>query len=44
MKTLVLIATLALASCGGTFSISPTGVVSYTTPEILKAPIVEEGK
>lgn len=35
---------IAITSCGGTFTLSPSGVISYTTPEILKAPIVEDGK
>ena len=41
MKIIVLLIALALASCGGTFSLSPDGTVSYTTP-ILRAPIVPE--
>ena len=41
MKTALLIACLVLTSCGGTFTLSPNGL-SYTTPQILKAPIVAE--
>jgi hypothetical protein len=44
MKTLILIGTLILASCGGTFVLRPDGSIAYTTPEILKAPIVESAK
>jgi hypothetical protein len=44
MKTLILLGTLLLASCGGTFALRPDGTVTYTTPEILKAPIVEPSK
>jgi hypothetical protein len=44
MKTIALLIIISLTGCGGTFSISPTGVISYTTPEILKGPIVEDGK
>jgi hypothetical protein len=41
MKTLTVIALAALlTSCGGTFTLRPDGSLSYTTPEILKAPIV----
>lgn len=40
MKTLAILTTLAIASCGGTFVLRPDGSLSYTTPEILKAPIV----
>ena len=42
MKIIAILATLFLTGCGGTFSISPTGIISYTTPEIIKAPIVFE--
>ena len=31
---------MALTGCGGTFVLRPDGSLSYTTPEILKAPIV----
>jgi hypothetical protein len=44
MKTLILLGTLLLASCGGTFTLRPDGSIAYTTPEILKAPIVEPAK
>jgi hypothetical protein len=44
MKTLILLGTLLLASCGGTFVLRPDGSLAYTTPEILKAPIVEPVK
>jgi hypothetical protein len=44
MKPLILLATLILASCGGTFVLRPDGSIAYTTPEILKAPIVEPAK
>ena len=37
MKTLALIIALALASCGGTFTLRPDGSLSYTTPEIMNA-------
>lgn len=42
MNTLCILASLALASCGGTFTLRPDGTIGYTTPEILKAPIVYE--
>lgn len=44
MKTLAIIATIALTSCGGTFTLRPDGSLAYTTPEFLKAPIVREAK
>lgn len=44
MKTLILIATLILVGCGGTFVLRPDGSLSYTTKEILKAPIVGSEK
>jgi hypothetical protein len=44
MKTLILLGTLILANCGGTFVLRPDGSIAYTTPEILKAPIVESAK
>ena len=44
MKTLILLGTLILASCGGTFTLRPDGSLAYTTPEILKAPIIESVK
>lgn len=42
MRTIALLATIALTSCGGTFTLRPDGSLAYTTPEILKAPIVYE--
>ncbi len=42
MKTIALLTTLILASCGGTFTLRPDGSLSYQTAEILKAPIVRE--
>lgn len=36
--------TLILTSCGGTFTLRPDGSLSYTTPEIIKAPIVTPTK
>ena len=45
MKTLAILAMAALlTSCGGTFTLRPDGSLSYTTKEILKAPIVEVAK
>lgn len=44
MKTIAILATLALAGCGGTFTLRPDGSLSYTTKEILKAPSVESTK
>ena len=35
MKTLLIIACLAIASCGGTFILMPDGSLFYTTPAIL---------
>lgn len=35
---------MAMASCGGTFTLRPDGSLSYTTKEIIKAPIVESAK
>jgi hypothetical protein len=42
----VIIAAFAilLQGCGGTFTLRPDGSISYTTKEILKAPIVEVEK
>jgi len=43
MKTITILALcLFLSSCGGTFTLRPDGSLAYTTPEILKAPIVYE--
>jgi hypothetical protein len=43
MKTITILALcLFLSSCGGTFTLRPDGSLAYTTPEILKAPIVFE--
>ncbi len=43
MKTITILALcLVLSSCGGTFTLRPDGTIGYTTPEILKAPIVFE--
>ena len=43
MKTIAILVTcLVLSSCGGTFTLRPDGSIGYTTPEILKAPIVYE--
>jgi hypothetical protein len=42
MKTISILATLILVSCGGTITLRPDGSLAYTTPEILKAPIVRE--
>ena len=36
----ILAGVMALTGCGGTFMLRPDGTLSYTTPEILKAPIV----
>jgi hypothetical protein len=44
MKTLTILTILALTGCGGTFTLRPDGTLAYTTPVILKAPIVEEAK
>lgn len=44
LAVILLAAVMALSSCGGTFTLSPAGVISYTTPVILKAPIVEDSK
>lgn len=44
IAVLLLAAVMALSSCGGAFTLRPDGSLSYTTPEILKAPIVEEAK
>lgn len=41
LTTVALVAVL-LSSCGGTFTLRPDGTIAYTTPEILKAPIVYE--
>lgn len=35
---------MAMTGCGGTFTMRPDGSLSYTTPEILKAPIVKSAK
>jgi hypothetical protein len=42
MKTIAILACLALTSCGGTFTLRPDGSLAYTTPEILKPVIVRE--
>jgi hypothetical protein len=42
--SLFLAGVMALTSCGGTFTLRPDGSLSYTTKEILKAPIVEAAK
>jgi len=43
MKTITILAIcLFVSSCGGTFTLRPDGSLAYTTPEILKAPIVYE--
>jgi len=43
MKTITILSLcLFLSSCGGTFTLRPDGSLAYTTPEILKAPIVCE--
>lgn len=45
LLSLILLGLILLAtSCGGTFVLRPDGSLSYTTPEILKAPIVEGAK
>jgi len=44
MKTMILLGPLLLASCGGTLTLRPDGSIAYTTPEILKAPIIESVK
>ena len=41
MASAVLAGIMALTGCGGTFTLSPAGL-SYTTPVIIKAPIVRE--
>lgn len=38
----VIVAAFLLTSCGGTITLRPDGSLSYTTPEILKAPIVPQ--
>lgn len=43
MKALILAIVLFLASCGGTFTLSPTGSLSYTTPKII-APQIQPAK
>lgn len=40
----ILAGVMAMTGCGGTFTLRPDGSLSYTTPEILKAPIVESAK
>lgn len=40
MSLLLLALVMVATSCGGTFMLRPDGSLSYTTPEILKAPIV----
>jgi hypothetical protein len=42
LSSAILAAIIALTSCGGTFTLRPDGTIGYTTPEILKAPIVYE--
>ena len=42
MKTISILATLLLVSCGGTFTLRPDGTIGYTTPEILKPVIIRE--
>jgi hypothetical protein len=41
-KFILIAVSLAITSCGGTFTLRPDGSLAYTTPEILKAPIVYE--
>lgn len=40
----VMCCSMFLIGCGGTFTLRPDGSLSYTTPEILKAPIVTPDK
>ena len=42
MKTTLILATLILTGCGGTFTLRPDGSLAYTTPEILKPVIIRE--
>jgi len=43
MKTITILAIcLFVSGCGGTFTLRPDGTIGYTTPEILKPPIVFE--
>lgn len=44
IAALILVGIMILTGCGGTFTLRPDGSLSYTTPEILKAPIVEPVK
>lgn len=41
-KFLLILLGLGITSCGGTITLRPDGSLAYTTPEILKAPIVYE--
>jgi hypothetical protein len=41
---IALLGVLSFSGCGGTFALRPDGSLSYTTPEILKAPIIESAK
>ena len=36
MKTIVILATLMLAGCGGTFIVRSDGSLSYTTPRYIE--------
>lgn len=41
LAALILVGVMAMTGCGGTFTLRPDLSISYTTPQILKAPIVE---
>jgi hypothetical protein len=42
LAVIALLGVLSFSSCGGTFALRTDGTVTYTTPEILKAPIVSQ--
>ena len=44
MKTTLLIVCIAVASCGGTFTLSPIGGLSYTTPKLIQPPTILPSK
>lgn len=39
MKTMLIVLSVALTSCGGTFTLRPDMSLSYTTPIIVTPPI-----
>ena len=42
LAVIALLGVLSFSGCGGTFALRTDGTVTYTTPEILKAPIVSQ--